>query len=504
MTSQSKASPSTRNAAAGGTDSGTASRKRVLTTHSEGKVLGVFTLAMINVVAIANLKSLPFTAGFGMSMIIFYAIAALAFFVPQSLVAAELATTYPERGGIYAWVKHGMGARWGFLAVWIQSMANLIWFPGQFMFLAGIIAYIFKPELMQNKEFILAVVYASSIGGTWITLRGMKISGLLSSVGGVLGTIVPGIAIIGIGLWWVLSGNESNVSLSASSIFPNMGSLKQYVLLAAVFLGLAGMEMSANHAQEVQNPRKNFPKAILLSALLIIVVSVLGSLSISILVPKSEMSLATGTMQAFSNFLSAYELSWVTPVIAVFILIGGLTCMTTWMAGPPKGLLAASFDGDLPPFFQKVNHHNMPVNILVSQAAVICLYFTVAIYTMDSIEESYWILTDLAAQVYLIMYAIMFLAAIILRFTQPNRNRPYQVPGGKMGMILISGLGLVSCVFCILMGFVPPADQQVSLLQFELMLILGMLILCAPPFLFFKMRKPHWKPELHDEPVIED
>ena len=84
------------------------------------RVLGVFTLTMINVAAIQSLRNLPVMAEVGWASVFFYLIAAIGFFIPSALVSAELSTGWPSTGGVYTWVKEAFGPRWGFVAIWLQ------------------------------------------------------------------------------------------------------------------------------------------------------------------------------------------------------------------------------------------------------------------------------------------------------------------------------------------------------------------------------------------------
>jgi len=78
------------------------------------RVLSVFSLVMINVIAVDSLRSLPISAAYGFSIVFYYLLAAILFFVPVALIAAELATAWPETGGLYVWVREAFGRRWGF------------------------------------------------------------------------------------------------------------------------------------------------------------------------------------------------------------------------------------------------------------------------------------------------------------------------------------------------------------------------------------------------------
>ena len=233
------------------------------TAKPSRKVLGVFTLTMINVALIQSLRNLPVTAEVGWAAVFFYAIAGLGFFIPCSLVCAELATGWPSTGGVYTWVKEAFGPRWGFVAVWLQWVENIIWYPTVLSFAAATVAYLFNPALADNKFYILGMILLIYWTCNIVDSQGMKISGLLSSIGVIVGTLLPGTVIITLGFLWVAIGHPSEIPFSWDSLIPNMDNIQNIVFLVGVMLGFAGMEVSAVHAREVEHPQKHYPMAIL-------------------------------------------------------------------------------------------------------------------------------------------------------------------------------------------------------------------------------------------------
>lgn len=447
--------------------------------------IGIFSLAMINVAAIISLKNFPVMAEYGLSLVLFLLVSSLIFFTPTSLVSAELATTYPQTGGVYLWVKKAMGDHMGFVAIWLQWIENVIWYPTILSFAAGSFAYAIHPALSQNKLFMVSVILVCFWGFTLLNFLGMKASGLISSIGAICGTLVPGVLILALALGWVLSGNPVQISWGSGDGF----SLNNLILFTGVLLALAGMEMSAVHAQEVKNPQKEYPRAILLSALIILILSVFGSLAIAIVVPKSQISLVSGVMQAFSFFFKAYNLDWLTPIIALLAGIGALAMVSTWIVGPSKGLMATAHNGDLPPIFQKRNDHNVPTNLLLFQAAIVSVLALVFLL-MPTINSSYWILSALTAQLYLIMYILMFLAAIILRKKDTEVHRPYKAPG----LYLFSVVGILASLFSIVMGFIPPKGFEVTnALGYVMILLGGIVVMLIVPYVIMLFRKPSWE-----------
>jgi putative glutamate/gamma-aminobutyrate antiporter len=456
------------------------------------RVLNAFMLAMINVCAICSIKNWPLTAEYGFSSLFFLILAAVTFFIPVALVSAELATGWPETGGVFAWVKEAFGHRLGFLAIWYQWMTNIPWYPTVLSFISGAIAYTFNPALANNKFYMLFMVLALFWTATALNLRGMKMSSWVSTLGVILGTIVPGALIIGLGATWALSDKPMEIAFCWNSFFPDLSHLDQMVLLAGVALSLAGMEMSAAHAREVKNPQRDYPKAIFLSTILIIILSALGTLAIAAVIPQKQISLVSGSLDAFAYFLKAYHLHDLIPVIAILIAIGAYGQMSTWIAGPSKGLLAAAKNGDLPPSMHKVNKHSMPTSLLIFQAVVISLISLVFLF-MPSVSSSFWLLLALTAQFYLLMYILMFVAAIRLRYKRPNVLRTYRVPGGIVGMWIVSGLGILSSLFTFFLGFVPPSQIDTgSVVFYELFLILGIVLTTLTPSIILLFKKRSW------------
>ena len=459
------------------------------TKKTSSKVLSMFMLTMINVAAIASLRSLPLAASYGFSIIFIYIAGALLFLIPSALVSAELATAFHETGGIFLWVEKAFGKKWGFQAIWMQFIENVIWVPTALSFAAATIAYLIDPALVQNKIYMVAMMFGIFWATTIINLLGMKASGWISSVGAIFGTIIPGALIILLGLIWWCIGRPIEISMTAANFLPkaNIGNL---VFTAGIVFSFAGMEMSAVHAKEVQNPNKNFPRAIFFSSMIIVLLFTLGSLAISFIIPKGEISLVAGLMDAFSLFFKSFNIPWFTPVLALSVAIGTMAQVSTWLIGPVKGIYATAEHGLLPKFFDKTNSKNVPYMVIFFQGLVVSALLVVFLI-MPDINSSYWILAALATQLYLVMYLLMFAAAIYLRFTQPNLKRAYKVFGdNKIGICLVAGTGFIVSLLVFFLGFVPPDGVNTgSIIFYEGFLIIGLAVLCSVPFWAIKAKK---------------
>ncbi len=450
-------------------------------------------LTMINIATILSIRNWPVTAEYGLSSVFYIVLALIFFFIPAALISAELASGWPHKGGIFAWVKEGLGPRMGFLAVWLLWLENVVYYPTILSFIAASFAYIFMPSLAQNPLFVFCMILTLFWALTLANLFGMKTSGWISIVGVIFGVFLPGAIIILLGFTWVLGGNPTQIDFSLKELLPKSTHIPDLAFLSGVMLGFCGIEMSAVHVRDVEEPQKNYPKAIFLSTIAISALTILGTLAIAIIVPKNQISLVAGSMEAIDLFLKAFNMQWLLPLLALFVALGGIGTVSTWIAGPCRGLLAAGETGDFPPFLQKVNHHNMPSTLLILQAVVVTVLASAFIF-MPNVQSSFWVLTVLASLLYSIMYLLLFISGIVLRYKHPRTQREYRLGGGKVwGMWLAGILGLIGTSFVIIIGFFPPPGTEVSsLFAFDMVLLIGAVVSCGFPLILYECRSKSW------------
>ena len=444
--------------------------------------IGVLAIAMMSVAGIFTLRTLPLMAMYGLSSIFYYVIAALLFFIPSALICAELATGWPKTGGLYVWVREAFGRRFGFLAIWLEWTNTVISFPAILAFITATIAYAINPALANNKIYMLTLMLILFWGTTLINFLGIKFSSLISNIGLILGTGLPCLLIIVLAIDWLITGHHSQISFTAKNILPNF-SVTRAAFLVGLILGYSGMQISAFHAQEVKDPQRNFPRAIFIAVLIILFLSITGSLAIAMVVPQQKISLLTGLMQATVTFFAMYHLSWMVPIIAILTALGTFSMLNMWIIGPCKGLLATANYGDLPKPLRYINKHNSPTTLLLLQA-IVGTIFSLIYLLMPTINSSYWLLVALTSILTLIMCVLIFASVIRLRYTQPDMPRGYKIPGGNIGVWIVGGIGILTCAFAFFLGFVPPEQlHHVSTKFYESFLIGGVIILVAIPFL---------------------
>jgi amino acid transporter len=431
-------------------------------------------------------------AEYGIGSAFLYLIVALLFLFPAALVSGELATGWSRTGGVYVWVREAFGPGWGFFAVWMQWIHNVTWFPAILSFAATALAYLFQPSLADNRLFLAGVVIVGFWSFTIFNYFGLKHSSWFSAAGVIAGTILPGALLIGLGIHWFYSGYPSQIEFRLNSETLPLRGIEHWAFLTGLFLAFGGLEVSAVHVREVQNPQKAFPRAILIAAVLSLFLYVSGALAIAMMIPKEKISLVSGLMEAFALFFQKFNTPYLIYPIGLMIIWGAVGELNAWIIGPVRALHATSKHGDLPPLFQKLNKNQMPFNLLLFQGIVVTIA-SIAFLFMPTASSAFWILSALSAQLYLMMYVLMFLAAIKLRYSHPEVTRSYRIPYQMPGIWLVGTVGAVSSTAAFFLGFVPPGQLKVGSLWFyEGFLLVGILGMCLVPYLIYRFKKPSW------------
>ena len=461
--------------------------------------LSVATLAIMNVTAVVSLRGLPAEAEYGVSSAFYYLFAAIVFLIPTALVAAELAAMFSDKqGGVFRWVGEAFGKRMGFLAIWLQWVESTIWYPTVLTFGAVSLAFIgmndaYDMTLASNRLYTLVVVLGIYWLATFISLKGMSWVGKVSKVGGLVGTIIPAGLLVVLAIIYLVAGGTSHMDFHGN-FFPDLTNFNNLVLASSIFLFYAGMEMGGIHVKEVDNPSKNYPKAVLIGSLVTVLIFVLGTFSLGIIIPQDDINLTQSLLVGFDRYFAFIKASWLSPIIAIALAFGVLAGVLTWVAGPSKGIFAVGRAGYLPPFFQKTNKIGVQRNILLIQGAIVTLLGLLFV-VMPSVQSFYQILSQLTVLLYLIMYLLMFAAGIYLRYNLKDVARPFRIGSKGNGLMwIIGGLGFLGSLLAFILSFIPPGQIAVgSNAMWYSVLVIGCIVVVVAPLIIYAMRKPSWK-----------
>ena len=460
--------------------------------------LSVTTLAIMHITAVVSLRGLPAEAIYGPSSAFYYLFAAIVFLIPTAMVAAELAAMFSDKqGGVFRWVGEAFGARTGFLAIWLQWIESTIWYPTVLTFGAVSFAFIGLNDaadatLASNKLFTLGVVLAIYWIATFVALKGLGWVGKISKWGGMIGTIIPAGLLIVLGIIYIATGGQNQMDMS-QGFFPDLAKLDNLVLASSIFLFYAGMEMMGVHVMEVNNPSRNYPKAIIIGSLATVCIFVLGTFALGFIIPAKDINLTQSLLIGFDNYFRHFHISWAGPVIAIALMFGVLASVLTWVAGPSKGIFMVGKAGYLPPFFQKTNSQGVQRNILLVQGGIVTL-LSLLFVVMPSVQSFYQILSQLTILLYLIMYMLMFAAAIVLRYKMKDTPRPFRLGKGNALMWIMGVVGFAGSLLAFVLSFIPPGQIATgSSTIWYSVLIVGCVVMVVIPLIIYTLRKSSWR-----------
>ncbi|MEG0949489.1 MAG: amino acid permease [Bacteroidales bacterium] len=461
---------------------------------SEAHKLGLFRLIAVTLAFVMSIRNLPMLAETGWPQIFYMLLAAIIFQIPVALISAELATGFSSEGGAYSWIKQAFGKKWGFVGAWMFWAQMCVGMVMVASFIAAMLAYVVDPALASNRYFIIGVSLVCIWAPTVYNLRGLKASTFISTIGYFIGVAIPFLFIILFGAIWFFGGHPVDLApLTWDTVIPDFSQMSNLIFFTGIILLYSGSEAVAVHAPQTKNVQRNFPKAMIVATLLLLVLNVIGAISIQMVVPANEIGLASGIMQTFHIFFTRMNLEWLSPVIALMIGFGAFGQLSTWLLGPSKSMLAVAKDGNMPRFFHRTNGEGMPVVFMLLQAFILSAV-TMVYMLVPSINAGFFMVLVLTVLLYSVTYILIFASAIRLRYTQPDAPRSYKVPGKNWGIWLLGGAGIFAMLLCMVFSIFPPAslpnDSRSMYISFELG---GMLLFLIIPFLITAYMKRQLK-----------
>jgi amino acid transporter len=446
------------------------------------KNISMFALVMLITGAVDGVRNLPSIALFGSSLIFFFVAGALLFLIPTGLVSAELCKQTHQEGGIYAWTKVILGKKIGLLAVWLQWINTMAWFPTCLTAIVGTLIYVIHPAWGNHPLYLVSASLLIFWTMTLLSLKGVHQSAKIASWATTIGMVVPMCLIIGLCFLWLIMGKPLALHLGSTDLIPAFNHLSSWNSLTAIITSFLGMELATVHVNKIKNAPQIFPKALMLSVGVIILTMGFGSLGVALVIPQNAIQLVSGTIQAFDVIFTAFHMTWMGPVLAVMLVFGSLGAMINWLISPANGLLQAAKDGYLPQFFSQENKHGSPQNMLIVQGVAVSV-ISGFFFLLPSVNGSYWFLMDLSTELYVLMYVLMFIAAFIF-FVKAKKI--VLIPGKKYGAMLVALLGLLGCLITVVVGFLPPSGVDVGgAVHYMSLFSLGLFLMISPVLLLY-------------------
>lgn len=485
------------------------------TSYMTVPTVGFLTAAAV----VTSLRGLPVMAKEELTMFVYIGFAVVLFLIPAALVSAELGSAFSDRkGGVYTWIGEAFGSRWGFVGIWLQWVQNVVWYPTGLAFAAAAAAFALNDAGLADAHIYVGIFCIVSYWlATLLALRGNAILAKVAKYGFLIGTVVPGVVLVALFVWWAATGHamgwatatDPSVShlvngAAGPRLLPLLAGLGSLAFLGNIMLLFAGVEVQAVHVGEMKDPRRGFPAAMLLASIVSIAVFLLGSIAVAALVPYNKIVLQTGVFTAFQTVLvGQWHLGWVVQILAALVAFGALSGALAWLSSPSRGLLATAHDGLLPPIMQNTNRAGVPRNILILQAIIVTAVSSIYLFMTD-VSGAFFLISTVTISLYIVMYMFMYAAAIRLRYSQPGLSRAFTIPGGKVGMWLVAGLGFLAVAFSLMVSFFPPSQLPIgNPVIYVALVAAGLVVFVSAALLIYRFRKPAWRASAAQNPLHE-
>lgn len=403
----------------------------------------------------------PTFATSGLHLVFFLLLGGFLWFLPVALCSAEMATVDGwEEGGIFSWTGGMLGERFGFAAIFFQWFQITVGFVTMIYFVLGCLSFLFDFPALQNTSWIkfigvLVVFWVVTIFGMTGTRAAAKLA-KFSFMGGVL---IPSALLFILGLAFIFGGNTLQITFSAKALLPDFHKLNTLVVFVSFILAYMGVEASASHINEMENPKRNYPLAMILLVFLAIIINTIGGLSVAAVIPADQLNLSSGVVETFKTLITHFDksLGWISKIIAAMLAFGVIGEISSWVIGPSRGMYAAAQNGLLPPAFAKTNKKGVPVQLIIMQGVVTSIWAAVLTFGGGGNNLSFLTAISLTVVIYLVGYILLFIAYIKLAH-HDEKKRTYHVPGGKVGKYIFAFSGLIISIFAIIISFIPPTS----------------------------------------------
>jgi amino acid transporter len=425
------------------------------------RALKTSDIVLFNVAAIVGMRWVALAAHSGPSSLSLWVLAALVFFIPQGLAVIALSSAIPEEGGLYVWTKEAFGPRQGFVAGWMYWSSNILYFPTLSLTTVVFALYVFNQRYasLENSRAYAATASLVLLAiALFLNVVGLKTGKWVQNIGG-LAQWLPSIVLLGVGLVALLT-TGSATHFSAGAFLPSFDKPDTISFFALICFGFAGLELAPMLAGEVVDPKRTFPRAVIISGLTIAGCYLVGTLSLMWALPPSEVSIIAGVNQAIAAAGARHGIPWLGPPVAILMTVAGLGGLGAWLIGTARLLFVGGLDRYLPPVFGKTHAKwKTPYVALLVQAGLSAL-FILAATQGSSVKTAYLMLVDAALIVYFIPYLYMFASAIRLRPAIAASPGAVPVPGGAAGSWIFNGIGFATTLLAIILALKPPADTK--------------------------------------------
>lgn len=417
------------------------------------------------------------TAAIGNSQYFWWIFLIIAFCLPYGMISAELGTTYPSEGGMYDWVKRAFGPKWASRVAWNYWVNFPLWIASLAVAVTDVVMGIFDITLSIPMLLIL------QLGYTWlVSLLGTQRIGESKWIVNI-GTFFKILFMVGLGALGIYvyfkTGESANPINSALDLLPTFD-LAGLSFLSVIIFNFLGFEVVATFVDDMDDPKKEIPKALIVGGALMALFYILPATGINIAMTL-EQAEASGITESFLILLT--KLGFVPEAIRIVVIAVGLMFIYTmvanivsWSFGVNSVAKYSADDGGLPKVFKKTNKQGVPYMASIMNGVVASVIVIIGIIlgeVSESASNLFWTFFSLSLVTLLISYMPLFLAFKKLRKVDKT-ERVYKVPGNNLVINLMTYIPFVLLILGVI--FTLFGDFTMDYITSNLPLIVGVIV----------------------------
>ncbi len=438
------------------------------------RAIGPWDLLLFNVASVLGPRWIAVAANNGTSSISLWVLAAVLFFLPTTMILTELSTRFPEEGGLYVWTKKAFGEFHGFVAGWTYWVYTFFYFPGLLMASVAMCVYVGGNEaahLADNRTFLLVGSFLLLFAAVALNIVGVGIGKWLQNCGGV-GTYVPLLMLVGMGIYlWLTHGAATHFTWANMMPQWNWDTLNFWPKIAFAY---SGLELASSMSEEVRDPRTTFPRAIVGSAVSIVLIYVAATMALLAILPAHLVNPKSGVFQALTAGSTTLHIAFFGIFAAILVVFGNAGGVGATVAGVARIPFVVGIDRYMPAAFGKIHPRWKTPWISILVQAGISLVILLITQLNETADNAYYILVDASNILYFLPFVYIYAAVIRLAYIENREGRTGAVliPGGKFGVWVAGSVAMTVTLVAIVLSFVPAAGETNKLL-FEVKLIGG-------------------------------
>jgi amino acid transporter len=473
------------------------------------RTVGRWDTTFLMLAAIIVLDTLGAVSSYGAQAFTWLIVMVVFFLVPYGLITAELGTAFAEEGGPYVWVKLAFGRAAAAVVATMYWVDNPIWLAGTLAITAMAAFSTFFVELSLSWQYVFGLLFIWA--GIASVIMALKFGKWVATIGAAIRILLIAFFTLTV---LIYAGEHGLHGFGGGAFKPTW-----LVFLAAapiLIFNLEGFELPSAASEEMVNPKRDVPFAVLRSGIGTLLFYGIPVLAILLVLPPSRLSNVGGFLDALQQVFVVYgghltssgvvltgAGTVLADIAAIGVILGLLSSAVTWLIGSDRAQAVAGYDGAAPRafgYFSRRLGTPIVVNLVSGVVSTIVLVLTLTL-TSGNTAKYFSATLGVVISMVTIVYLLIFPAVIKLRYSHPDVPRPYRIPWGKFGLWTA---GILTTAWCALttiaiiypgIGTAHPDDSlpegfEHQRLEYTLSQVIPLVVMIGIGLLFYALGAP--------------